>query len=87
VRQLEGHEDRVTALAFTTDGQTVASAAMDMKVHLWQVSSARLLGALEGGTDEAATLVFQSEGDWLAGASADGTVRIWRHSAWSQAHP
>ena len=44
--QLRGHKAEVSALAFTPDGRTLASASIDLTLKLWHVPTWRELGTL-----------------------------------------
>jgi WD40 repeat protein len=48
---LEGHTDRVTGVAYSPDGQIIASGAHDGTVRLWRASDGALLRVIhcEGG--------------------------------------
>jgi len=45
---LRGHEDVVTSVAFSPDGQWLASGSWDNTIRLWDVSALLALGASEG---------------------------------------
>lgn len=74
---LRGHTAGVTSVAFTPDGQTLASAALDGTIRLWSVRERRVFriivagGALNG-------IAFAPDGQTVAAGGADATVRLWR---------
>ncbi len=77
IRTLEGHTDFVYSVAFSPDGQTLASASNDKTVKLWRVSDGSLIRTLQG-TSSVESVVFSPDGQTLASGSADNTVRLWR---------
>ena len=69
----------ITALAFSPDGKTLASAAgfSESEIHLWDVATGKEIGPLEGHRGWVGSLVFWPDGKKLASGSADQTIRIW----------
>jgi WD40 repeat protein/tetratricopeptide (TPR) repeat protein/tRNA A-37 threonylcarbamoyl transferase component Bud32 len=70
------HGAAVLALAYSPDGQTMASASWDRRIKLAGASPPRLT-TLEGHTAAVNALAFSPDGALLASASDDGTPRLW----------
>jgi WD40 repeat protein len=74
---LEGHTSFVNAVAFSTDGQLLASASHDSTVRVWETATGTCYSVLEGHTEWVSAVVFSADGQLLASASYDETVRVW----------
>ncbi|MFQ3662463.1 MAG: hypothetical protein SNJ69_08725 [Chloroflexaceae bacterium] len=76
-----GHDDRVTAIAFAPDGQTLASTSLDGTVRLWRCAGHGhpvALALLRDGNDPLLSVAFSPDGTLIASGGADRAVRIWR---------
>ena len=76
-RTLQGHSGWVTAVAFSSDGQRLASGSWDHSVKIWDVATGRAVRTIEDGTKGIQALALSSDGRWLAAESADNDVTLW----------
>ncbi|MEO1211603.1 MAG: hypothetical protein AAFX78_19025, partial [Cyanobacteria bacterium J06638_20] len=74
---LKGYKNWVSSVAFSGDGQTLASASEDQTVRLWSVATHQELTTLKGHEDWVRSVAFSGDGQTLASASYDKTVRLW----------
>ena len=73
---LEGHTEKVNAVAFSPDGRTLASASDDTTVLLWSLAGRQVSARLVHG-DNVRGLAYSPDGKMLASAGADGRVVLW----------
>jgi WD40 repeat protein len=77
-RTLQGHSGWVTSVAFTADGQRLASGSWDQdSVKVWDVPTGRELGAFASKNKGVQALAFSRDGHWLAAESSSNTVTLW----------
>src|SRR5262249_5651351 len=67
----------VYSLAFSPDGQTVASAGYDHSVKLWDASRGREVRTLRGHTDKVCGVAYSVDGLIVASTGSDGNIIIW----------
>jgi WD40 repeat protein len=72
-----GHSHRVLSVAFTSDGNTLASGSYDSTVRLWDVGTGAERRVLKGHSQSVWSVAFTSDGNTLASGSEDSTVRLW----------
>src|SRR5262245_2857918 len=63
--ELEGHNRVVTAVAFSPDDSTLATASADESIKLWNIASGKEIRELEGHSRPVNSLAFLADGKWL----------------------
>ena len=74
---LRGHKGEVLSVAFSPNGETLATSSADRSVKLWDVATGEELATLRRHSDEVLSVAFSPDGKTLASSSADKTVKIW----------
>jgi WD40 repeat protein len=75
--RLSNFSKGVHGVAFSRDGQLIATACLDGAAKLWKPDGTELQTLL-GHTDRVWGLAFSPDNSLLASASADGTVKLWQ---------
>jgi eukaryotic-like serine/threonine-protein kinase len=75
---LRGHANTVVALAFSPDGQSLASCGFDGSTRVWDLATGRVRLTYTGHEGMVYHLTFSPDGRRIASAGWDGTVRIWQ---------
>jgi serine/threonine protein kinase len=76
-RELAGHTDRVTALAYSRVVDRLASASLDHTVRVWDPNTGALLHVLRGHSAGVGAVAFAPDGKRLATGGGDGAVILW----------
>ncbi len=72
-----GRSSWVTALAFSSDGATVASGHDDGKIRLWDSTTQQFESEIAGHSMPVSAIVFSPSGGMIATASEDRIIRVW----------
>jgi len=80
LRTLTGHGNYVRSVAFSPDGNTLASGSSDQTIKLWRVRDGRLMKTITGHGNWVRSVAFSPDGNTLASGSYDNTIKLWRVS-------
>jgi WD40 repeat protein len=74
---LKKHQDVINALAFSPDGNTLASGGDDRTAILWEIPSGKVKRTLKGHDVTVTSLAFSPDGLLLASGSGNAAVVLW----------
>ena len=77
LRKLAGHAREVRAVAFSPDGEILASGGDDHQIKLWDVASGAERFSVTAHARPISGLAFSPETGELASVCLDGSLRIW----------
>jgi WD domain, G-beta repeat/GAF domain/PEGA domain len=76
-RTLKAHSGWVTGLAFSADGERLASGSSDQTVKFWDVSTGQEANAVASKINDVQALAFSRDGRWLAAENSSNAVTVW----------
>jgi WD40 repeat protein len=74
---LTGNIGSVTSIAFSPNGNRLASSSQDKSFRLWNVDTHELIGELTGHSNVVSSVAFSPKGDILASSSSDASIILW----------
>ena len=77
------HDQWVWALAFSPDGQHLATGDAKGAVKIWDVQNRRVIIQLEADTTDVYAVAFSPDGRTLASAGYDGQIKLWAVENWA----
>lgn len=83
--KIKKHTDWITALAFSPNGEMLASADRNGGLTVWDADNAQELFTTAGHKGAATALSWRSDSKVIASSSEDGTVKLWEAAEGKQA--
>jgi WD40 repeat protein/serine/threonine protein kinase len=77
VRVIAAHEGRAMSVAFSPDGQTLASVGQDGAINFWDAKTFQPIDTLRAHLGGVHCLTFRPDGKRFASAGADAAIRVW----------
>ncbi len=77
LQTFEGHTFRVNSVAFSKDGEMIASGSRDTNIILWSVEDGTQIRVLSDHTDAVNDVTFSDDGSLMASASDDLSIIVW----------
>ena len=77
IANLTGHKGIVYAVAFSPDGQLLASGSWDGTIKLWSIPEGKEIATLKGHKEAVRSVAFSPDGGLLASGSWDTTIKLW----------
>jgi eukaryotic-like serine/threonine-protein kinase len=73
-----GHSYAVTAVAWSPDGQYIASASADKSVHVWKALTGERVALYTDHKNEVLAVAWSPDGQYIVSGDADGIIDIWQ---------
>lgn len=77
LKQLSGHSDSISRIAWSPDGRWLASASRDKSVRVWDVSKGIVRHILNGHTGWVIDLAWSPDSSKLVSCADDRMAKIW----------
>lgn len=81
IRYLEGHKEPVYAVAYSPDGQQLATGGFDKTVRVWDRASGQMIRSLADATAQVLAVAISKDGKQLAAGGLDKIALVYDFAA------
>ncbi len=74
---LKGHQDTFTSVAWSPDGQRLATGSRDATAKVWEAATGRELLTLKGHERDVQSVAWSPDGKRLSSAGDDSIVQVY----------
>ncbi|PWU16546.1 MAG: hypothetical protein C5B50_13195, partial [Verrucomicrobia bacterium] len=75
---LQGHHGRIWSVAFSPNGQWIATGSLDQTAKLWDAATGRELATLASHSDKVWAVAFSPDSQRLVTGSGDTLAKVWQ---------
>ncbi|MEP0855965.1 serine/threonine-protein kinase [Trichocoleus sp. DQ-U1] len=79
-RTIFAHKDYVNSVAFSPDGQTLASGSRDKTIKLWNPQTGELKSPISNHSGAVNSVTFSPDGKTLVSNGEEGKIEVWQSS-------
>jgi hypothetical protein len=77
-QEIEGHGQRINAVAYSPNGKMIASGSEDNTLRTWYASNGRDIQTYKAGKNDVLAVSWSPDSDYIAGGlSWDGNILVW----------
>ena len=77
IMTLSGHDDVITSVTISHDGQHICSGSVDKTVRIWDAKKGKQLASMYGHTEAVMEVAYSDDDVYIVSGSIDGTMRLW----------
>jgi WD40 repeat protein len=77
IGRLGGHANTVKTVAFSNDGQQIASGSIDKSIRVWTTADKKVIKTLNAHSEGVNKVEFSKTGNYIISAGYDGKMFVW----------